>query len=138
MGGQRSVAFVWHLSKHWKPEWGGAFYWIPEPKYMHAEFNSLYLFSVTHEGYHQVTSVSPLSAEKRLAFNGWWTSAWLPESVDDVEAMVAEGKRLEVTEDQLWRMVDLLNRLDSRALNPQISNRIFELAKEYSEGKGGM
>merc|ERR1712113_92577 len=25
--GQRTVAFVWHLSKQWRPEWGGALYW---------------------------------------------------------------------------------------------------------------
>ena len=25
--GQRTVAYVWHLSKNWKPEWGGALYW---------------------------------------------------------------------------------------------------------------
>ena len=26
-GGQRTVAYVWHLSKAWRPEWGGALYW---------------------------------------------------------------------------------------------------------------
>ena len=25
--GQRTVAYVWHLSKAWRPEWGGALYW---------------------------------------------------------------------------------------------------------------
>ena len=25
--GQRTVAYVWHLTKGWKPEWGGALYW---------------------------------------------------------------------------------------------------------------
>ena len=24
---QRTVGFVWHLAKDWKPEWGGALYW---------------------------------------------------------------------------------------------------------------
>jgi len=48
--GQRSVAYVWHLSKNWKPEWGGALYWAQEPlanAFHHASFNSLCLFSVT-------------------------------------------------------------------------------------------
>ena len=30
--GQRSVAYIWHLSKNWRPEWGGALYWAPEPR----------------------------------------------------------------------------------------------------------
>ena len=25
--GQRTVSYVWHLSKDWRPEWGGALYW---------------------------------------------------------------------------------------------------------------
>ena len=25
--GQRTVSYVWHLSKSWQPEWGGALYW---------------------------------------------------------------------------------------------------------------
>ena len=25
--GQRTVSYVWHLSKGWRPEWGGALYW---------------------------------------------------------------------------------------------------------------
>lgn len=48
--GQRTVAYIWHLSKEWKPEWGGALYWAPEPlanAYHHASFNTLVLFSVT-------------------------------------------------------------------------------------------
>lgn len=48
--GQRSVAYIWHLSRNWRPEWGGALYWAPEPlanAYHHASFNTLVLFSVT-------------------------------------------------------------------------------------------
>lgn len=48
--GQRSVAYIWHLSQNWQPEWGGALYWAPEPlanAYHHASFNTLVLFSVT-------------------------------------------------------------------------------------------
>mmetsp|Transcript_13655 Transcript_13655/g.20368 ORF Transcript_13655/g.20368 Transcript_13655/m.20368 type:complete len:118 (-) Transcript_13655:313-666(-) len=29
--GQRSVAYIWHLSKTWKAEYGGGLYWAPEP-----------------------------------------------------------------------------------------------------------
>lgn len=48
--GQRSVAYIWHLSKDWRPEYGGGLYWAPEPlanAYLHASFNTLVLFSVT-------------------------------------------------------------------------------------------
>jgi Rps23 Pro-64 3,4-dihydroxylase Tpa1-like proline 4-hydroxylase len=48
--GQRTVAYVWHLAKEWKPEWGGALYWAPYPlanAFHHASFNTLVLFSVT-------------------------------------------------------------------------------------------
>jgi Rps23 Pro-64 3,4-dihydroxylase Tpa1-like proline 4-hydroxylase len=27
----RTVAYVWHLSKDWNPNWGGALYWCGEP-----------------------------------------------------------------------------------------------------------
>lgn len=56
--GQRSVAFVWHLSQNWRPEWGGALYWAPEPlanAVHHASYNSLVLFSVTP---HSVCTIS--------------------------------------------------------------------------------
>ena len=46
--GQRTVAYVWHLSKAWRPEWGGALYWAQndhdEATYP-ASFNQLCLFS---------------------------------------------------------------------------------------------
>jgi hypothetical protein len=49
--GQRTVAYVWHLSSpNWRPEWGGGLYWANEPlanAYLHASFNTLVLFSVT-------------------------------------------------------------------------------------------
>ena len=60
--GQRTVAYVWHLSKAWRPEWGGALYWAQndhdEATYP-ASFNQLCLFSVTTKSAHFVTTVSP-------------------------------------------------------------------------------
>ena len=47
--GQRSVAPVWHLSKNWKPEWGGVLHWAKEPlanAFHPVSFNGLCLFSV--------------------------------------------------------------------------------------------
>ena len=47
--GQRTVSYVWHLSKNWKPEWGGALYWAQNDHAVAtypASFNTLVLFSV--------------------------------------------------------------------------------------------
>ncbi|CAH0374929.1 unnamed protein product [Pelagomonas calceolata] len=79
--GQRTVAYVWHLSKAWRPEWGGALYWAQndhdEATYP-ASFNQLCLFSVTTTSAHFVTTVSPRAERLRLTFNGWWQSSWWP------------------------------------------------------------
>jgi thioredoxin 1 len=69
----RQLAFVWHLSKEWRSEWGGAFYWCPRASYMSPAFNTLYLFNVGPESSHFVTQVSPYAQGKRLTINGWWT-----------------------------------------------------------------
>ncbi|MBV9890996.1 MAG: 2OG-Fe(II) oxygenase, partial [Rhizobacter sp.] len=69
----RQLAFVWHLAKDWRPEWGGAFYWCPKASYMPPAFNTLYLFNVGPESTHFVTQVSPYAQGKRLTINGWWT-----------------------------------------------------------------
>ncbi len=69
----RQVAFVWHLAKEWRPEWGGALYWCPKGCYLPPEFNTLWLFNVSPESNHFVTQVSPYARGKRLAVNGWWT-----------------------------------------------------------------
>ena len=71
----RTIAFVWHLSKDWRPEWGGALYWcseLQERAYLPASFNTLSLFSVTTYSSHFVTAVSPHAKGKRLSFNGWY------------------------------------------------------------------
>jgi Rps23 Pro-64 3,4-dihydroxylase Tpa1-like proline 4-hydroxylase len=69
----RQLAFVWHLAKDWRSEWGGAFYWCPKASYMSPAFNTLYLFNVGPESNHFVTEVSPYAQGKRLTVNGWWT-----------------------------------------------------------------
>ncbi|HEY1438075.1 MAG TPA: 2OG-Fe(II) oxygenase family protein, partial [Casimicrobiaceae bacterium] len=69
----RQLAFVWHLAKEWRSEWGGALYWCPKASYMPPAFNTLYLFNVRPESTHFVTQVSPYAQGKRLTINGWWT-----------------------------------------------------------------
>ena len=69
----RQVAYVWHLAKDWRSEWGGAFYWVPTASYLPPAFNTLYLFNVGPDSTHCVTQVSPYARGKRLVINGWWT-----------------------------------------------------------------
>jgi thioredoxin 1 len=69
----RQVAYVWHLAKDWRSEWGGALYWCPKASYLPPAFNTLWLFNVGPESNHFVTHVSPYAQGKRLAINGWWT-----------------------------------------------------------------
>jgi thioredoxin 1 len=69
----RQLAFVWHLAKDWRSEWGGAFYWVPTASYLPPAFNTLYLFNVGPDSTHFVTHVSPYAQGKRLVINGWWT-----------------------------------------------------------------
>jgi Rps23 Pro-64 3,4-dihydroxylase Tpa1-like proline 4-hydroxylase len=111
--GQRTIAFVWHLSKNWKPEWGGGLYWAQEPlanAYLHASFNSLVLFSVTPHSSHFVTTVSPHATEKRLAFNGWWQSSWIPNMNDPIEELLATPEqRMGVTHTQLLALQNILD-----------------------------
>lgn len=118
--GQRTVAFVWHLSAGWRPEWGGALYWLPESlahvanSQYAASFNTLILFSVTTRSAHLVTPVSRHAAPtaKRLAVNGWYQSAWEPLAGDDeqLDAVLgsAEG-RAAMTQTQLQAVERLLS-----------------------------
>jgi hypothetical protein len=73
-GSYRQVAFVWHLTKNWQANWGGALYWCKTGKYVIPSFNSLLLFNVGTDSDHLVTTVSPYARSKRLAISGWWTS----------------------------------------------------------------
>ena len=111
--GQRTVSYVWHLSKNWKPQWGGALYWAQNDHAVAtypASFNTLALFSVTTKSAHFVTTVSPHHKGKRLTFNGWWQSGWEPSLDDDLEgAMSDETRRSAITHTQLQAITDMLN-----------------------------
>ena len=64
--GQRTVAYVWHLSKNWKPEWGGALYWAQ----VRVPVHTLTYFSLLTSHFSLLTScslllTSPLPARPR-------------------------------------------------------------------------
>jgi len=111
--GQRTVAYVWHLSKSWKAEWGGGLYWTQndhDAATYPASFNTLVLFSVSTRSAHFVTTVSPKHKGKRLTFNGWWQSAWVPQADEQLEEVMSSAeKRRTVTHTQLQAITDLLN-----------------------------
>lgn len=92
---QRTVAFDWHLSRDWKPEWGGALYWCQEASqhaYIHQSFNTLVLYSVTKDTSHFVTPVTDQATEKRLSLSGWWNSNWIPQAKDNYEEILTKWK----------------------------------------------
>jgi Rps23 Pro-64 3,4-dihydroxylase Tpa1-like proline 4-hydroxylase len=68
----RTVAFVWHLTKHWDRTWGGALYWCPSGVSLMPSFNTLVLFVVSKASKHIVTTVAPHARGHRLGVNGWW------------------------------------------------------------------
>ena len=74
----RTVAFVWHLTKNWETSWGGHLYWCSDQRhgYLLPSFNTLTLFSVNRYSFHEVTMVSPHAKEKRIAVNGWYKDTW--------------------------------------------------------------
>jgi len=70
---RRQLAYVWHLAKDWRSEWGGALFWCARAYYLPPVFNTLLLFNVGPSSNHFVTHISPYAQGKRLAINGWWT-----------------------------------------------------------------
>lgn len=133
--GQRTVAFVWHLSMRWRPEWGGALYWCPEHNehaYVHASYNTLTLFDVNEESAHFVTTVSRHAKRKRLAFNGWYHSAWEPNVDDPLEDLIAtELQRSRLTYDQYEDIKEIIEEewLDNdrhQAVEPLYQNLLDE------------
>ena len=52
------------------------------------------LFGVTTTSSHFVTTVSPESKGKRLAFNGWYQSSWEPKLDEDLEELLAARTEL--------------------------------------------
>ena len=88
---QRTIAFEWHLTKNWAHEWGGALYWCQETRawsFIHASFNTLVLYSVSHDTSHFVTPVKHEATEKRLSLTGWLNSAWIPKHDDNYEEIL--------------------------------------------------
>ena len=70
----RVLTYLWQLTKDWKPEWGGAFYWAnahTTNAFQHPGFNTLILFAVTPHSIHGVTPVTQASeGHKRLTYSG--------------------------------------------------------------------
>jgi hypothetical protein len=69
----RSVACVWYLTKDWRQEWGGAFFWCPTGQYLLPRFNTLVLFNVRPSSVHLVCPVAPTATSRRIAINGFWS-----------------------------------------------------------------
>ena len=131
---ERTVSFVWHLSKNWLPEWGGALYWnteVNEHAFVHASFNTLSLFSVTDKTIHMVTPVSPHATEKRLTWNGWYTSAWLPSANDDLLSYLdTTQKREHLTENQVKLLHELV---DGGSLDNDLTERVRYLLNQANK-----
>jgi hypothetical protein len=88
-GHQRTVAFIWHLSRGWDPRWGGHLVWCTPITSLAPTYNTLYLFRVGPESYHFVTPVARNAVGKRLTINGWWRT--------DGESAAAQNNSDEVT-----------------------------------------
>ncbi|MCB0309452.1 MAG: 2OG-Fe(II) oxygenase [Bdellovibrionales bacterium] len=68
----RQVAFIWHLTKDWKPHWGGSLCWMGTGSLLFPSFNTLNLFLVSDKSMHFVQRVAPWALGKRITVNGWW------------------------------------------------------------------
>lgn len=94
-GEQRQVAFVWHLTKDWRDDWGGAFYWCKTGRWVHPHYNTLLLFNVDRSSKHLVTVVAPHAQGKRLAISGWWTTSKTePEQIEPSDVQHGEDEPL--------------------------------------------
>ena len=116
--GQRTVAFVWHLSKDWRSDWGGYFYWTQDRlrrAYRPPSFNTLLIFSVDMVSDHFVTQVSPHAESKRLAVSGWWQASSLPETLEDAEKLIFESTTV-TTEDQSNAIDEIIDRTFTEAV----------------------
>jgi len=74
--GNGRIAFVYQLTKNWKPGFGGLFLkannWFHPDVAVLPEFNKLTIFDVTNEGTpHCVTQVMSNLKECRIAYSGW-------------------------------------------------------------------
>ena len=80
-GDNGRLAFVYHLSKDWKPEYGGLFMrmdwdWKTVNKVVVPPFNTLTLFDTKWEGKkgspHMVTEIAQGCNNKRISYTGWF------------------------------------------------------------------
>ena len=77
----RRIAFVYHLSKDWKPQYGGLFMrmdwdWKTVNKVVVPPFNTLTIFDTKFEGKegspHLVSEVAQDCSNKRISYTGWY------------------------------------------------------------------
>jgi hypothetical protein len=76
-GDNGRIAFVFHLSKDWKPAYGGLFLrmdwdWKTINKAVCPPFNTLSIFDVSNGAPHLVTEVAQGINNKRISFTGWY------------------------------------------------------------------
>ena len=72
---RRRVAYIVHLTRAWKPEWGGDLVWSNPSFHILPTYNSITLFPVTMGSFHHVSPVSAAAAypaHQRLAVSGWF------------------------------------------------------------------
>jgi len=95
-GLQRQVAFVWNLTRDWRPDWGGEFFWCKKSRGVNPSFNTLLLFNVDRSCKHFVTLVSPHAQGKRLAISGWWMGKAESTNPETSASGPAEEPRVEM------------------------------------------
>ena len=75
-----------------------------------------------------MTVVSPAAEGKRYAFNGWWTSSWLPSVEDDLEELFAtEKQRSHMTSEQYQELVNIIDYPEEYGLDLQRLPRLKEI-----------
>jgi hypothetical protein len=83
----RSLTFLWYLTRRWSSSWGGQLFWCPTGQFFMPTFNTLILFRTSNLAPHLVCPVSPKATGRRLTVNGWWTT--------DRPLKITEGHRIE-------------------------------------------
>ena len=137
--GQRTVAYVWHLSKGWQPDWGGGLYWAQNAQNQRiypASFNTLVLFLVTPSSSHFVTPVSRHAAGQRLTFNGWWQSSYLPANLDEdrLERMLSSREgRQSITNAQAQRIGEMLEDPAWKGRSDDAARRLLRLCDAFDD-----
>jgi Rps23 Pro-64 3,4-dihydroxylase Tpa1-like proline 4-hydroxylase len=73
-GGRRIAAWVFNLTREWRPDWGGLLLFHDKDgrivEGINPLFNSLSLFRVPMD--HSVTQVGPFAPRDRMAISGWF------------------------------------------------------------------